>query len=669
MTGFTAPQPDGPLLGGVGVTGGGACPHMVKAKLAALPLSLFLSGSHVASFNIGTPRQATSPLDTDDEGEGFVEAEVEVDWKPNQELGLRGLMGLAANGLQAPARTSFRLRVAPVFDIGTPPPEELEEPEAEVDGDVDSELEEPEGEAEREELQPCAWRHVNEEGRGVDAEDRRRPRAQGAQPLTGAAGAAAVVEERRVAGDGSAWTRREFLEYFGEEDGAHHWPHAPLAAPGTSSGTLATVAPPAERGTTDVRRRLCDLLWSSRPCWLAKDLVVAERKLFKAGITSVEVLSQALESGALELRLQRVGVQPFRESTVQELAQHCRSRGVPGGGRGCGQGQATGPADGCSSHGAAAPAIPADGTQGEAADLAAVGRLDAGRTARERSLCDLLWEARPKWTPQELHRAVKKLAQVGIEDIAALDAVLLQGQLNQRLREAQLKAFGSDAIRALRRRLDEVHGRADKQEAWLRSGDGPASLRDVLWECRPTWSASEALAAERKLASIGVKCVDDLAIAVRNGLNERLKEAGLRTFSPKTLGELRQRLRALTGPRPSVGAPMETTAAVVAADAAGAAAAVVAPSGRLGQGALQGPGPRPWTRSISADGDPGCLEPGPLLQVAAPAGAARPGRSESCGARLLARRCLVNGGPVGIGVWGKAARGPCSWLGPAAAVV
>lgn len=272
------------------------------------------------------------------------------------------------------------------------------------------------------------------------------------------------------------------------------------------------------------RRLLCDLLWVARPRWVPRDLAAAERKLLRVGVASVRELLEELVAGDLNERLRSAGLQPFGGAALEEF--RTRAQRVA--------------------------------EEGERAVLCrATWRNDAprpgrGQAARGRLLCEVLWESRPAWTPADLSAAERKLALVGIEDVGSLDGALTAG-LNKRLREAGLKTFSADTVAALRKRLDEAYGRVDmqdKQAAWMHSSGRPlggaaapaASLRDVLWESRPTWSASELSAAEHKLAQVGVASVASLAEALGCGLNRKLKEAGLKAFGAETLRELRRRV-------------------------------------------------------------------------------------------------------------------------------
>mmetsp|Transcript_124220 Transcript_124220/g.362598 ORF Transcript_124220/g.362598 Transcript_124220/m.362598 type:complete len:516 (-) Transcript_124220:153-1700(-) len=268
------------------------------------------------------------------------------------------------------------------------------------------------------------------------------------------------------------------------------------------------------------RRLLCDVLWASQPEWGPADLVAAERKLAKAGVDSVAGLVAVL-CNDLDRHLAQVGngkrgtfnLKAFK--TPQEVRA-----GAVWGHSGKGRGM-EGP------------------------------RLEQGRL-----LCDVLWQSRPTWTPAMLAAAQRKLAMVGIHDLASLDRAL-SGGLNRRLRKAGLKTFSADTIVALRRHMDAFFDRLgieDKETAWMSSSIRGTSeavlheawselpLREVLWESRPMWSALDLSAAERKLALIGINSVTSLAGALAGDLNKQLRAAGLKAFNRETVRELRRRL-------------------------------------------------------------------------------------------------------------------------------
>mmetsp|Transcript_35205 Transcript_35205/g.90477 ORF Transcript_35205/g.90477 Transcript_35205/m.90477 type:complete len:352 (-) Transcript_35205:189-1244(-) len=322
------------------------------------------------------------------------------------------------------------------------------------------------------------------------------------------------------------------------------------------------------------RRRLCDVLWLAQPKWEPKDLQVAEKKLAMVGIITVAALADVLAKRDLSRQLRQAGVQTFRAETREAFEVQARKSldnpdlRLPG---------------------------------------AALGSHRNESISPKRLLCEVLWASRPRWMPVDLVRAERKLAQVGVEELPALDEEL--ENLNQLLRKAGLKAFGSDTLAALREHLDQACG-ADKQAARTRSGaprtvpvvrdllseyrTAPAAnaaprdlpgegepsprasepaaaaaerkqakepraapavnpvLRELLWETRPAWSPSELAAVERKLAQVRVTSVPELREALREGLNDRLRQAGQRPMLSETVRELQRRLGQSHAVPPSV---------------------------------------------------------------------------------------------------------------------
>lgn len=68
-------------------------------------------------------------------------------------------------------------------------------------------------------------------------------------------------------------------------------------------------------------------------------------------------------------------------------------------------------------------------------------------------------------------------------------------------------------------------------------------LLEVLGRARPAWSERDRTSALSKLQVIGIDSVTGLAEALEVPLNERLRAAGVRTFTAETLRSLRQELR------------------------------------------------------------------------------------------------------------------------------
>jgi len=118
-----------------------------------------------------------------------------------------------------------------------------------------------------------------------------------------------------------------------------------------------------------------------------------------------------------------------------------------------------------------------------------------------------------------------------------------------------------ETVTALQRCLDEAYDRmkepqeVQKEDAWMQSGDCDSGIRDVLWECRPDWSAQDLQKAVRKLKIVGIVSTSTLSAALASGLNEQLRKAGLKPFCTNTIKELDERLSAVPTRRSkSVGA-------------------------------------------------------------------------------------------------------------------
>jgi len=246
------------------------------------------------------------------------------------------------------------------------------------------------------------------------------------------------------------------------------------------------------------RRHLCNLLWESLARWAPRDLLLAERRLFKVGIHCVPDLTSFLQS-RIRKQLQ-IDTKLFTPTDVQQLAVHL--------------------------------------------GIAKGSECNVRRKPRtkERLLCDLVWDARPSWTPVDFVAAETKLELIGVRTLDDLDKVL-PGHLNTKLKQAGLKSFSSETISAFKCYLDKVYHRDDKQAAWMDSV-GESSLHDVLWETRPSWTAADVSAAEKKLAVLGITDVGGLSEALTTDINKSLQAAGKKPFLDSTIEELRLRLHA-----------------------------------------------------------------------------------------------------------------------------
>mmetsp|Transcript_117217 Transcript_117217/g.343323 ORF Transcript_117217/g.343323 Transcript_117217/m.343323 type:complete len:890 (-) Transcript_117217:169-2838(-) len=78
----------------------------------------------------------------------------------------------------------------------------------------------------------------------------------------------------------------------------------------------------------------------------------------------------------------------------------------------------------------------------------------------------------------------------------------------------------------------------------------------VLRKARPTWTAKDASIAQQKLSKIGVTSVSALADAIEGPLNDRLRAAGLRTFTVETIESLKKQLDADFGVQIPEGTPI-----------------------------------------------------------------------------------------------------------------
>jgi len=251
------------------------------------------------------------------------------------------------------------------------------------------------------------------------------------------------------------------------------------------------------------RRQLCNLLWELRPHWTPKDLVAVVNKLANVGICSIAALTDAL-AGDLNQRLRHSDQPAFLPGTIAELKRHV-------------------------------------GVACTRAELASAAREAANRQTsppkcpRKRQLCNALWESRPNWSPEALLAAERKLAGVGIVTIDAFDSGLAD-DLNERLRRGGQKAFSAEAITAFKcHRFDRSQNAAEEECDQDRARE---TLRGVLTQSRPLWTLQDVIKAEDKLASVGVISVETLVEALPRNLNKRLRCAGLKTFSPNTIGEL-----------------------------------------------------------------------------------------------------------------------------------
>lgn len=238
-------------------------------------------------------------------------------------------------------------------------------------------------------------------------------------------------------------------------------------------------------------RKLCNLLWESRPMWRPKDFVSAEKKLQRVGIETLDTLSAWLvPRERLTKKLQQIGEQPFSKPSLKEFTRRLKLR---------------------------------------SADDSPNGRQHPPSEPRskERFLWDMLWAARPLWSPVELAAADRKLTSIGINSIPALRKAAAGG-INDKLRKVGAKSFTSDTVRALKKYVP------DNQQVW--------SI--FLSEARPLWTPQDVASAEQKLTKVGVASIFALSEALRPGvdLNRRLQDGGFKGFTSETIDALRQQL-------------------------------------------------------------------------------------------------------------------------------
>jgi len=100
--------------------------------------------------------------------------------------------------------------------------------------------------------------------------------------------------------------------------------------------------------------------------------------------------------------------------------------------------------------------------QALAAERLCVGSVGAmppqALALRARLLKDVLQEARPGWTQQDVLAVQRKLARLGIGSAGALAELLEEGQLNERLRGAGFKRFSVETLEALKHSLGVAPG-------------------------------------------------------------------------------------------------------------------------------------------------------------------------------------------------------------------
>jgi len=175
-------------------------------------------------------------------------------------------------------------------------------------------------------------------------------------------------------------------------------------------------------------RLLCDVLWESCPSWMPSDLVAAEKKLAAVGVKDLNSFDQMLTSG-LNHHLRKAGLKTFRADTITSFKRY---------------------------HNKANGRVHADNKLCVFSTCSEMPQPPAEITKplsnQEPILRAMLWECRPTWSHVEIQAVEHKLAQVGVNNVSAL-AALLSKDLNEQLRKAGLKAFSTETMKEFRRRL------------------------------------------------------------------------------------------------------------------------------------------------------------------------------------------------------------------------
>lgn len=183
-------------------------------------------------------------------------------------------------------------------------------------------------------------------------------------------------------------------------------------------------------------------------------------------------------------------------------------------------------------------------------------------------LVDALARAKPQWTPSDVEAVYKKLWRIGVVDVGKLQKMLDEDDINQHLRDAGYKKTFSqetiDAITTFFREtpeaaiVDHAHRSCESQEISMPDVDDKIrlpeqtendeqslilddkiQLRQVVMVARPEWSTANADVAVQKLHKAKLYNLEMLAEALSDGLNEKMRNAGVRTFATAFLGALR----------------------------------------------------------------------------------------------------------------------------------
>mmetsp|Transcript_97698 Transcript_97698/g.209650 ORF Transcript_97698/g.209650 Transcript_97698/m.209650 type:complete len:272 (+) Transcript_97698:77-892(+) len=115
-------------------------------------------------------------------------------------------------------------------------------------------------------------------------------------------------------------------------------------------------------------------------------------------------------------------------------------------------------------------------------------------------LGDVLRDAQPSWSLQDLASVMDKLAKAGIESPGAL-ADALRGQINERLRRKGVKTFKAETIRRLQGSLATHHPQlVDLAEEGQNQGSAP-ELKNLVEAGAPGFALDDALICEVKKCS------------------------------------------------------------------------------------------------------------------------------------------------------------------------
>lgn len=229
---------------------------------------------------------------------------------------------------------------------------------------------------------------------------------------------------------------------------------------------------------------LLEVLYNTFPQWSAQAQAAVQEKLALVGATSISELAGMLTKNELNKQLLDAGQKVFTEETLALLRQ-------------------------------------------------AVLGVD-------QDLRDELSAQFPNWSAKAMQAVEEKLVLVGASSITGLRRLLAcRGKygLNWKLQEVGRGIFTDKTLKTMR----QAFAVPDVPELPV-----DAEVHQVLCAACPSWSDLALEAAEEKLANVGATSVSELTRLLygnaQDGLNAKLQEAGLKTFSRETLIELRTTL-------------------------------------------------------------------------------------------------------------------------------